>query len=234
MAQQPSVFISYSSKDKDVAKRLAHDLQIHGINVWFDQNEILAGDSIVDRIRDGLRQSDYLLVLISRNSIESRWVYMELDQAFARHPDISNLRVIPLRLDYAEMPPHLRSIRYVDISANYEAGLAELLQRFERDHAGKAKVDEILDVEKFATDLGAEKTVSKGAEFLVATTISMLTLVATVISAVPPFQGALGNRPRVYYTLARHELTFHLGLTTKKFESFLKKKGWPTRLFSFC
>ena len=48
MAQKPSAFISYSTKDKSVARRLAHDLESLGIGVWFDEEEISAGDSARD------------------------------------------------------------------------------------------------------------------------------------------------------------------------------------------
>jgi len=204
---------------------LTHDLQSQGIDVWFDQKDIVAGDSIVERIQEGLRESDYLLVIISKNSVQSSWVELELDQAFARDPDSSEIRVIPIRLDDAEMPRHLETIRYIDIRTNYEAGLAELMRLFKRDQTGRAKVDEIIDVEKFAKNLGAETRLPKGAEFYVGTALTFLTLVVTVLAAIPAFQGILGNRARVYYNVARHELMVPPGEDEDEIRSLLEQKG---------
>jgi len=226
MPSGPSVFISYSSQDGQVARRLFKDLQGRGLRVWFDQREILAGDSVVDRIQEGLRHSDYLLVLISQHSLNSKWVQMELDQAFVRDPDATELRVIPILLDDSEMPTHLRSIHYVDLAKGYESGLTELLRRFQYDRAGKLRVDEIVNVPELAKDLGAEKTVSKGAEFFVATVIGVMTFVATVLSAVPAFQAALGNRPRVYYTVSRQQLSIPPGTDEREIRRLLQEKGF--------
>jgi predicted nucleotide-binding protein len=69
-----TVFISYSSKDRDFAERLAADLRASGVGVWFDQWEIKVGDSITQKINDGIHDNDYLAVVLSPDSVASDWV----------------------------------------------------------------------------------------------------------------------------------------------------------------
>lgn len=64
----PSVFISYAAQDKALARRLTDDLKTEGIKVWLDVEQIMAGESITERVDEGLRSSDYLIVLLSEHS----------------------------------------------------------------------------------------------------------------------------------------------------------------------
>jgi len=73
-----TVFISYSNKDRDFAERLATDLRASGAGVWFDQWEIKVGDSITQKINDGIHDNDYLAVVLSPDSVASPWVRKEL------------------------------------------------------------------------------------------------------------------------------------------------------------
>jgi hypothetical protein len=44
------VFVSYSSKNRLRALRLAEQLLAHGVEVWYDEWEILVGHPILDSI----------------------------------------------------------------------------------------------------------------------------------------------------------------------------------------
>lgn len=76
------VFISYSYKDKEFVQKLASDLQARGIRLWYDRLEINVGDSIVEKIEQGIGQSAFLLVVLSKNSIGATWVQKEIKFAF--------------------------------------------------------------------------------------------------------------------------------------------------------
>ncbi|MFO7496521.1 MAG: toll/interleukin-1 receptor domain-containing protein [Desulfobacterales bacterium] len=56
-----SVFINYSSHDKEFALRLADDLKNRGIGVWFDEDPIAPGDSIIGAIAAGFDQTAFFL-----------------------------------------------------------------------------------------------------------------------------------------------------------------------------
>ncbi|MGJ7511562.1 toll/interleukin-1 receptor domain-containing protein [Variovorax sp. GT1P44] len=64
-SMEGAVFISYSSKDTAAATRLAKALDAAGIDVWFDHNELQAGDDWDRRIRRGVEGSSLFVPLIS-------------------------------------------------------------------------------------------------------------------------------------------------------------------------
>jgi TIR domain len=77
-----SVFISHSSKDKPFVRELADFLERDGeIKAWLDEREIAPGQNIVTRIADGL-DSDFILLILSPDSVDSNWVKEEWTDAF--------------------------------------------------------------------------------------------------------------------------------------------------------
>jgi hypothetical protein len=59
-------FISYASEDRvGVAQPLAEALTSVGLRVWFDQTELRVGDSLRERIDDGLARSLFGIVILS-------------------------------------------------------------------------------------------------------------------------------------------------------------------------
>jgi len=108
------VFLSHSSKDKPVVRRLAERLRADGLRVWLDDWEIRPGDHIPRRIDEGLDQSAALVLCMSAASLGSDWAFLE-SQAF-RFTDPVNydLLFIPLRLDDTERRASLRKFPYID------------------------------------------------------------------------------------------------------------------------
>ena len=67
------VFLSHSSRDKEVVRELAERLKRDGLRVWFDQWEIKPGDSIPSKIEEGLEHSRVLVLCMSANAFGSDW-----------------------------------------------------------------------------------------------------------------------------------------------------------------
>jgi hypothetical protein len=88
------VFISHAWEDKEFARPLAEHLRSNGISVWFDEYELKLGDSLRQRIEDGLRQSKHGLVVLSQNFFKKRWPQQELNALFAL--ESSERRILPL------------------------------------------------------------------------------------------------------------------------------------------
>ncbi len=128
----PTAFISYSHKDEKFIKSLTNDLSLKGIQYWLDVKDVLVGDSITDRVENGLRLADYFLLCISRASIESRWVLREYHTALNMQlgSTTSKPKILPILLDKCELPTLLQDIRYADFSLSYVRGFADLCQTF--------------------------------------------------------------------------------------------------------
>jgi uncharacterized protein YjbI with pentapeptide repeats len=94
-----SAFISYSSKDEDLAKRLYADLQAKGVRCWFAPEDLKIGDKSRAEIDRAIRVHDKLLLLLSANSILSDWVEKEVETAFDRERRDKRTVLFPVRLD---------------------------------------------------------------------------------------------------------------------------------------
>jgi hypothetical protein len=124
-------FICYSHQDSPFVDRLVRDLSSKGIKPWLDKWEIKVGDSITDKINEGIRQNDYLIIVLSKTSVKSEWVKRELNAALMRELKKRAVVVLPLLLEDCDIPPLIADKKYADFRQSYEAGFAELLKRFE-------------------------------------------------------------------------------------------------------
>lgn len=92
----PKVFLSYASEDKDTASLIAHTLQANGIDTWWDEWCISAGDSLRQKIDEGLGDCSHFVVLLTPNSIIKPWVNLEIDSGLMLKLK-SRAKFIPLR-----------------------------------------------------------------------------------------------------------------------------------------
>ena len=73
-------FISHASEDKDrFVRGLVKALEAKGAKVWFDEFALKVGDSLRQKIDQGLYESRFGIVVISRNFINKEWPKKELD-----------------------------------------------------------------------------------------------------------------------------------------------------------
>jgi hypothetical protein len=79
------VFISHASEDKaDFVRDLAAELTRLGLKVWYDEWTLQIGDSLRQKIDEGLATSEYGVVILSRSFFAKNWPQAELDGLFAR------------------------------------------------------------------------------------------------------------------------------------------------------
>ncbi|MEE9129672.1 MAG: toll/interleukin-1 receptor domain-containing protein [Phycisphaerales bacterium] len=124
------VFLCHSSADKDFVRRLAKDLEKETINVWIDEKEILVGDQIRPKVEEGLNASDYLIIVLSPDSVTSPWVERELDAKMIEEIESRKVTVLPLLHRDCDIPPLLKGKHYADFRSDYQRGLRELVARF--------------------------------------------------------------------------------------------------------
>jgi hypothetical protein len=124
------VFVCHSSQDKPFVRRIANDLLDEGYRVWFDAWEIRVGDNIVQKINDGLQQSGFLAVVLSRAVMASEWVRNELTSKFMIAANEQYSTVLPILIEDCDIPPLLRHLRFADFrkAENYKSEFAEVIQ----------------------------------------------------------------------------------------------------------
>ncbi|REF03032.1 toll/interleukin-1 receptor domain-containing protein [Cupriavidus plantarum] len=112
----PRAFLSYGEADRDLAKTIAERLQGAGIDTWWAEWEIGAGDSIRRKIDSGLRNCTHFIVLLTESSLASTWVNEEMDAGFMLKVG-NQCRFIPLRwkLRPEDLPPTLQGMSSPEI-----------------------------------------------------------------------------------------------------------------------
>ena len=78
------VFISHSSKDEALASKVVSYLEQAGLDVWYDEREIMPGDNWADKVAQGLRESEAMVVLLTPSAMESDFMRRDIDYALTQ------------------------------------------------------------------------------------------------------------------------------------------------------
>ena len=100
------VFISHSSKDEALATKVVSYLEEEGLDVWYDKREILPGDNWADKIAQGLRESDAMVVLMTPSALDSDFAWRDIEYALSQKP--FKRRLIPVLVGDSEDFPRDR------------------------------------------------------------------------------------------------------------------------------
>lgn len=116
-------FISHASADKkDFVDGLVEQAKAADLDVWYDNNALAWGDSIRQKIDDGLRRSYFGVVVLSPSFFDRPWTEYELDAIIQR--DLSGHgRLLPIwhRLSRDDVERHAPALagRLAIPTANY-------------------------------------------------------------------------------------------------------------------
>ena len=128
MKKVSRVFLSHSSKDKKMVDEIFNNFQINEIGAWYDKYQIEPGDSITEKINQGLDESDIGIICISNNFLNSSsgWTKSELNyfvQRRMRNPDKFFI-IVNFDVPHDELPPLVQDYQYINFS---EKGSMEML-----------------------------------------------------------------------------------------------------------
>lgn len=121
------IFISHSSKDKTVAIWISTDLKNAGHTPWLDQWDITVGESIPQKISEGVTKADFVIVLLSEHSVNSHWVEREWQTKYWHEVEKGTIQVLPVLLQDCKIPALLKTKRYADFRHNYNNGFQDIL-----------------------------------------------------------------------------------------------------------
>lgn len=93
------VFISHSSKDKEVADKIVSYLEERGLECWIAPRDIIPGMDWAASISTAISTSKVFLIIYSKNSSESSQVAREVSLAEAK----KNVFVVPYKIDDTEL-----------------------------------------------------------------------------------------------------------------------------------
>lgn len=127
------VFISHSGRDRWIAAQIDRRLREDaGVGTFLDEKDILGGDRITDRVKDGLQRCDEFVVLFSSASKRSDWVKAEIGAAW-----VLGKRIVILldKLSPTDIPQIVSDYKAYDLNdaARY---VGELKERVGSDYGG--------------------------------------------------------------------------------------------------
>jgi TIR domain len=124
-----NVFLCHRSPDKPLVRRLALELESAGHNIWFDELEIGVGDSITQKINEGLEGSNYVVVCFSSADNLSAWMSREWLATLHRQLDGACVKLLPARVSGdGPLPAIVSDLRYANLVKDWQGGLQELLR----------------------------------------------------------------------------------------------------------
>lgn len=137
-----SVFLSYSEKDINFASRFYADLIRSEIKCWFAPENIYYGSDIFDSIDQAIENFDKMIVILSKNSVESIWVEDEVKKMFSIEREKKEKLILPIlieNIDNTNFKPWVKKLlenrHYAKIfdwntnDAHYEYTLSKILRK---------------------------------------------------------------------------------------------------------
>src|SRR5512141_809626 len=132
--QMAKVFISYSRKDIEFAKKLTGELQKSDLDFWIDWEGIPPTVDWWREIEKGIEEADVFLFLISPDSAKSKICGQEIDTAVK-----NGKRIIPIvvrEIEWEDTPPQLGHLNYIFFSRDddFDTALKKLLTAIQTDY----------------------------------------------------------------------------------------------------
>ena len=105
--EQKDVYICYNAADLDWVRKLAEQIEsetIDGLSTsrkltaFFDKWDIAPGQSLIDRMNQGMDASRHVVVVLSPEFLKADWPRFEWKNIVAQNPNNVGERIIPIRL----------------------------------------------------------------------------------------------------------------------------------------
>jgi hypothetical protein len=120
-----SIFLSYAAEDRAVAAAVARSLEAEKLDVWYDRDQLMAGDNFMEVIQAGIRRSDLFVPLLSRHSLAPGDRYFRREWACAFQKVAGLLEtvkfILPAVLDdlpynHEALPQQLKTLTWYPIA----------------------------------------------------------------------------------------------------------------------
>ncbi len=91
------IFVCHASEDKDdVVRLLVKAFTEAGLSCWYDEAEIQWGDSITQKVNEGLASSKFVVVVFSSAFVQKNWPQRELNSVLNQEASSGEVKVLPL------------------------------------------------------------------------------------------------------------------------------------------
>jgi hypothetical protein len=140
-ATDPTLFLSYSHRDREMVRRIARDLSQRGVLVWLDEAALFLGDRLTERIRSAIGEVDGVAVALSQQALRSTWVRAEIEMTTAEEERMgAGRKLVLIKVDQCEVPSDLTSRAIIDLTdaQRYQIGINRLIERLRDAYASRS------------------------------------------------------------------------------------------------
>lgn len=120
------LMISYSRRQTPFVDRLADELEDSGYSIWVDYRSLVPARPWYQQIEASVCEADALLLVVSRDSIQSKHVEPEWRLALAH-----GKRIILVIFEACPLPVELQGCEWVDLRVSYKKRLRNLKEILE-------------------------------------------------------------------------------------------------------
>jgi tetratricopeptide (TPR) repeat protein len=121
-----TVFFSHSSKDKIFVRELADFLEEGGeIKVWIDEREVNYGENVILKIDEAL-DADAVLLILSPDSVDSKWVKEEWSAAYWEQVNYQHTKLAGALYRDCKLPHFIANKKYFDLRTNHPEGFRQI------------------------------------------------------------------------------------------------------------
>lgn len=147
------IFISYARNDEKIARKLYKDLKQEGLKPWLDREDILPGQKWEIEIHKAIKESQYVIILISPNSINKKgFIQKEIKYSLDlldQFPE-SQIFIIPVRIDDCKPTDEkLQELNWADLFPSYEEGFKKILKAIGKETTHKTQTKQINIIHDF-------------------------------------------------------------------------------------
>jgi hypothetical protein len=126
-------FICHAGEDKDnVARPIANALRQEGYEVWFDEFDLTLGDNLLEGINQGIKNSDYGIVIFSEAFFKKQWPKRELESLIAKETGDKKI-ILPVwhQITYEEMRVNF-PILANRVAASTDQGFRKIVEQIKK------------------------------------------------------------------------------------------------------
>lgn len=154
------VFLCHATVDKNlIVNPISEGLEKAGISCWYDEAEIQWGDSITQKVNEGLMISRYVIVVLSSNFIKKKWPQRELNAALNIESASGEVRVLALlvgtdqeRADILANYPLLNDKKFLTWNKDIDEIVSALKMRLAKSGNFNSEVEKSQGPERIAED----------------------------------------------------------------------------------
>jgi formylglycine-generating enzyme required for sulfatase activity len=122
------IFVSYASQDRATVEPIHYALEEQGHDVFFDRDDLPAGEGFDSRIRQAIEACDLFVCFLSPDAIDAgSYTLNEIAMAQRTWPQPSGhiLPVILKPVSIADLPAYLKAVTLLEPTGNLTAGVAD-------------------------------------------------------------------------------------------------------------